>query len=86
MRQLISIERLALRLRLVRRGWGLCRRLRFWRRESLLHIPVNRFVDKRGKPLEGIILDQGKRFEHNLREYFDKKFSHRRYPSLINAA
>jgi hypothetical protein len=82
MRQPMGVKRFALRFGLVRRGWGLCLRLRFWRRESLLHVPVHRFVDARGKPLERIILNQGKRFEHNLHEHFDKKFSHSRYRSF----
>ena len=77
-----GLQSLVLGFGLVRRGWGLCRRLRFWRREPLLHVPVHRFVYSGGKPFEGIILNQRKGLEHNLHEYFDEKFSHRRYRSF----
>jgi hypothetical protein len=82
MQQPMGVRWPVLGLGLFRRGWGLCRRLRLWCWESLLHIPVHRFVDAWGKPLEGIILDQGEGFEHNLHEYFDKKFSHSQYRSF----
>ena len=81
MRRPRGVGRDILSFGLVRRGWGL--RLRYG--ELLLHVPVHRFVDDRGKPLEGIVFYKGEGLHHDLKQHFVEKLLHRLWISLVNS-